>query len=460
MRPLHAAAAAGVALLAVLVYVNALHNPFVYDDYRLIVENTALQEFSSLQAILIRDITRPVVTLSYAMDAAVWGQAPFGYHLTSVLLHGVNVILVFAVGFVTTEDRRRQANQFIRASASPLIVGVVTALLFGLHPMMSQAVGYVSGRSEVLYGCFFLVAFLAGRHWMLHGGRGMWLVTVGSWLISMLAKESAVVFPLVLMAYDALVIDSTSGQRRRRYLTLSVPMLVLAATAGLWRLVVLQQFEYRGPSGDWRFALVAVDAFWRYVWLFAMPRDQTIFHALPIIGSPFEPRALADLAGVALLGFLIWRLRRVHSTVAFGLLWFALIMVPSSTLFALGIGEALAEHRAYVAGAGLLLTVGSAAGGFWSRLVDSPVRRLLAASVMVLYLAGLALQTVARNVIWSQPIELSKEAVRLAPTQATPRILVAEAYRHENRCAEAIPEYRAAIALDPRMEFSYPKLAG
>jgi len=160
-----------VALLAGLLYLNALWNPFVYDDYRLIVENSSILNLQDLPAIVYPYMTRPLVNLSYAVDAAVWGRQPFGFHLTSVLLHMLNVGLVLYVAWLTAEDRRRQRDQFLPATASSSVIAMATAILFAAHPLMTQAVGYISGRSEVLYAALFLLAFLSARHRMLRGGR-------------------------------------------------------------------------------------------------------------------------------------------------------------------------------------------------------------------------------------------------------------------------------------------------
>src|SRR6186997_3403735 len=80
------------ALLAGGVYLNALHNPFIYDDYRTIVTNSSIGSLANLRAIAWHDITRPLVNFSYAIDRAIWGSAPFGFHVGSVLLHMLNAI--------------------------------------------------------------------------------------------------------------------------------------------------------------------------------------------------------------------------------------------------------------------------------------------------------------------------------------------------------------------------------
>jgi len=69
----------------------------VYDDHRVILENYSIRDYSNLRALFLNDVFRPVVNISYALDYAFWGLQPFGYHLTSVLLHAMNVVLLFVL---------------------------------------------------------------------------------------------------------------------------------------------------------------------------------------------------------------------------------------------------------------------------------------------------------------------------------------------------------------------------
>src|SRR5262245_4028608 len=115
-------ACSGAALLAGLVYLNALTNPFVYDDYHTVVENPSIRQLSNVRSIVLHSVTRPVVNFSYALDRAVWGPTPYGFHVTSVLLHCLNVVLLFLVA--------RQLMQGIAGPAS-------AAFLFAVHPVMT-----------------------------------------------------------------------------------------------------------------------------------------------------------------------------------------------------------------------------------------------------------------------------------------------------------------------------------
>ena len=98
---------AGIAAIySGLIYLNALHNPYVYDDNRTVLNNTSIEDITNVRHIVFREMTRPVVNFTYALDRAIWPSQPFGHHTTSVLLHVVNVLLVFRLAWLATLDRR------------------------------------------------------------------------------------------------------------------------------------------------------------------------------------------------------------------------------------------------------------------------------------------------------------------------------------------------------------------
>src|SRR5438128_1712278 len=225
------------ALLAGLVYLNALHNPFVYDDYRTIVENVSVQSPGSFRAIVLHDITRPIVNLSYAADRALWGAQPFGFHVTSVLLHMLNVVLLYQLAWRFAEDLMSAST-----ARGPVVAGTA-AVLFAVHPMMTEAVGYISGRSEVLCATLFLLALMSGRRW-LRGDGAIWaLLSIGLWIVALASKEIAAMFPFVLACYDWLVAPGTHVQKRRRMLTVHLPIVTIALLSAVIRLAVFARVE-------------------------------------------------------------------------------------------------------------------------------------------------------------------------------------------------------------------------
>src|SRR3990172_3319573 len=193
-------------LLAALVYANALRNPFVYDDHRMVADNPSLRDLSNPLFVLVFQPFRPAVNLSYALDYAIWGLDPFGYHLTNLLLHCLNVALLFRLiaGIPGTEASSPRRAASLRPPGRG--VAALAAALFAVHPMGTESVGYVASRSGVLCASFALGSLLCfqgalacapgarRRLWLAGGLAGMALALV--------SKETAAMLPVALVLYD------------------------------------------------------------------------------------------------------------------------------------------------------------------------------------------------------------------------------------------------------------------
>ena len=373
--------AAGVAAAAAgAVYVNALRNPFVYDDYHTVVTNTSLERLGDLRAIVLHDVTRPLVNLSYTIDRSLSGASSFGFHLTNVLLHALNVGLLFAFarGLYAAYDRRVQdwSSQGGGSrggdgpqepgqidAGSPTLMAFAAAIVFAVHPMMTEAVGYVSGRSELLCATFFLLAMLAGRRWLRGDGHLWAAATLALWAGALMAKEIGAMFPFALAGYDALIMPAGDGARRRRWKTVHAPLIGLAIVGGFVRVAILTNLEApESAQIHWPLALVALDVVRRYAMLLVSPRNQTVFHAVPPLETAAGPAALLAVASIAVLLWFVWSVRSTAGIAAFGVLWFLLLLVPGATLTVFNQGEPMAEHRVYLASCGLFFAAGDGIG--------------------------------------------------------------------------------------------------
>lgn len=448
------------ALFSGLIYINALDNPFVYDDHRTVLQNRSIDDVWAVRTIVYREMTRPVVNYSYAVDRAIWGEGVFGFHLTSILLHVVNVLLLFQFARRVVEDQQARRAAPISPRISPPLVAFCTAAIFGLHPLMTEAVGYISGRSEVLCGTLFLGALLAMRRWMRGDGR-TWLVGgFGMWVAALLTKEIAAMWPLVLLAYDRLVVRDDPARARRRWWRVLAPMMGLTLLAGLVRLAVLLLVENPDATGViWRYALVEIEVAFRYFALLLSPSQLSVFHQ---VDEVFWPPAFLLVASVVWL--LVWvfgavRVRRLDGAITLGMLWFLLLLVPSAVLVMLNLGEPMAEHRVYLAAMGFFLAGGTAIGHLWALLNLRGARsRLVLRVALAAWLTVLGAVTVLRNEIWSDPVRLWLDAAEKAPDIWVPHVMLGSALQDQGAREEALAAYRRAIAVRSTEQAPYMKL--
>jgi Flp pilus assembly protein TadD len=383
-----------------------------------------------------------------------------GHHLTSVLLHVLNVLLLFQLAWVAVCDQRTHAPPGPMERVSPAVVAFLAASLFGLHPLMTEAVGYISGRSEVLYGAFFLLALLSARRWMRGEGRQWLALAIGLWAAALMSKEVAVFWPVIASLYDRYVLGSPEAEWRRRFWRVYMPLLGLTIAAGVARIGILVLLENPGSARlALQFIPVELVVWFKYLQLVFVPAGQTIFHQVDMIHSPFDLALLAAIAWLVVWLAVAWMLRRRHGLMALGMIWFVLLLIPSSMLVLLDLGEPMAEHRAYLSAAGVFLAVGGGLGWAWVFIDTRSTRaRLLLRALIAVWLTVTGGLTVLRNLVWSSPIHLWLDAVDKAPDVWVPHMLLGQALDEAGSTEQALAEYRMAIHLRPEEPTPYMKL--
>jgi len=460
--------AALAAVLALVAYANSLHGPFVFDDKHEIVENRSIESLRDPLAILrgngagvgLTDSSasplvsaRPFVNLSYAIDYARSGRDVFGYHVTNLVLHTANVLLLFLL-----------VRQLVRSASHDSIgpdtdgadlPAFLAASLFAVHPMMTEAVSYVSSRSELLVGLFFIGGVYAFRQ-AFENGR-IWLV--GGWsclVLGLGSKETAAMLPFVLFASD-LLLPSKSGWRSRLW-RIHIPLLSLVVVAGAvrgWRYVTFEQEV--GSLATWEHAALQLHVIVRYLSLLVWPRSQTIVPAISPIVSLRDARLVIAIVILTGIGALVFRARKTAPLVAFGMVWFALVLLPSSVLsLPEKIAQPMAEHRVYLASCGFCVATAGLALRLMNRQVVAARSRhaWVTVGTGVVLMVFLAL-TIARNRVWADAIDLWADAARKAPD-----IYIAQAnlgYEQwiAGNCDAAEAAYRRAMDLRPTQSDPY-----
>jgi hypothetical protein len=441
-------APAAAALLACLAYFNALNNPFVYDDHDTVVANPSLVDLSNVKFLFLYSRFRPIVNLSYAFDRWLWGYRPLGFHLTNLALHAVVIVLLYVW------VRRLLSDAGVGLGRGP---GAFTAAaLFAVHPMQTEAVAYVSGRSELLCGAWFLAALIVAREAIVRRSRRHGVLSIALGALAVASKEVALVLPALVLAYDWTLRPGEDDRRTRRLWSVFVPGFAVILVAGAYRALALR------TAGGWSSApllnlMTEAIVIWRYAGLLALPLGQSIMHSVHRVTSFGDPLAWVAVAGLAAVCLGAFAVRRRAPAVAFGIFWFPIVLAPSSSIVPLT--EGMAEHRVYLASAGIFIAI-AAVVGWWLDVRDparrSRLRAYAAASALIITV--LCVLTVMRNQIWADPVSLWAEATAHAEGMWEPHYALADALRERGHCGDAVPEYKKVVELSSAHRDAYVNL--
>jgi protein O-mannosyl-transferase len=417
-----------VLLAAVLAaYANALGAAFQFDDYRVIVDNPAVHSWSAWLASMPG--IRPLLKFSYLVN---WLAAadPLGFHLVNLLCHLANTTLVFLLC-------RRFAAQF-KTQADPATFAMLAALVFALHPVQTEAVTYVSGRSVSLMALFYLgamFAFVEGRA----NGRLLQYAFISPLLFAaaMLVKETAWTLPMALFLWERAGRQQPMNGSLR---ALRVHVLVLAVIA----VAILLNAHYRhllAVSLATRAPLENLGAQIHGVfYLITAPLLALQVNADPTVALDvpgWMPLAKgAVLAGLVSAGF--WQLRG-RPWLGFGLLWFFVHLLPTNSVLArLDIAN---DRQLYLALIGPALLLAKPLSCALSR------RKVFIASLLLSGVLGWA--TWQRNNVYASEIAFWEDTAAASPHKARVWNNLGFAYQAAGRITEAGAAYKQAVTLDP-----------
>jgi tetratricopeptide (TPR) repeat protein len=424
------ACAAAIALIAA-AYGNSIDNDFHFDDAHVIESNLFLRSLSNVPRFFTDANTfsslpqnatyRPLVTLSLALDYAIGrGLAPRVFHRTQIALLLITGAML--VAFFTTLTRSRWLALF-------------AATLFCVHTANTETMNLMSARSELLSTIALLASFLLFVHSAVARRALLYLVPLA---IGALAKAPLVVFAPLLYLYVRLY----EKQPPRRAFRLILPSLLL----GIALLVFLNamnspQWQSGGRSA-WHYTITQPFVWLHYARLFFLPVGLTADTDWRPFERWYDTRAMAGYAFLALFVFAIrhtWR-REQMKPVAFGLAWFAIALLPTSSVFPLA--EVANEHRIFFAYIGAVIAFTA-----WMAAHRVP-RPALAAGALVLLWAH-AIGTHQRNEIWKTDATLWADVVAKSPANGRAWMNYGLTQMARGRYVDAKQSFGRAAALTP-----------
>ena len=389
-------------LLAFATYANSLLNGFIYDDSQQILGNPYVHSFRHVREIFTTSVWsfqgaegvlsyyRPLMTFGYMLCWRLFGSVPLGYHIVSVVMNAVIVLLVFFVGRRLFRDD---------------VVAFAAATIFALHPVHTESVAWVAGVTDLELTLFYLLTFWLFLDISRVGRPRIWLryiLMMASFGLALLSKEQAATLPVLATVYEHFYredrAETTSYQKFSRYgvlwVTVGVYIFVRAHLLG----ALLPGNRHESIS-YYEVLLSASSLFGKYVGKLLWPVHLALFYDIHKSISLFQPAVILGLASLFVCCLLI-RWTGMQRPASFAVVWFVLTLAPVLNMRWM-ISNVFAERYLYLPSVGFSWLAAYGVRKLWLLLDLRPAvwRGALACSLGALGIVCVML-TVRQNSVW------------------------------------------------------------
>jgi tetratricopeptide (TPR) repeat protein len=448
---------AAIALATVVAFLPVLQNAFVaWDDDRNFVENPHFRGLGLAQLHWMWTTFHmghyvPLSWMTLGLDFELWGMNPAGYHLTSLVLHAANAVLVYfiarwlldAVGAANLGQPPANKRSTAIAPAA-----AAAALLFALHPLRVESVAWATERRDVLSGFFYfssILVYLRSRS-RDRGARGYWIAVLlfGCALLSKATSMSLPAVLLILNVYPLRRIGAGAGwtteSARRVYREIAPFGLLAVAVAGL-SIVALHPPTQLGFA-----AKLAVSAYCLifYLWKTVVPVGLAPLYEMPQHVDPVAIRFLLSGVVVICLFTAAFLVRRRLPGVTAALATFCVVTLPMLGVVQNG-PQIAADRYTYLAAPAIAILAG--AGLLWLRQ-RLPMSTAAGAAAIVLALAAL---TWEQCQVWHDSKTLWTRVLDVDDASPTAHSALSNVLYRENRVTEAVAHSERAVAIAPNL---------
>ncbi len=418
--------------LAWVAYSPAINGGYVFDDITLTFRSDP--NFAARGATDVVRGVRPLVELSHWAVYQLTDGRPFLHHLLSVLVHAASSVLL---GYILL----RLLTLVGAVSRSTPWIAALGAGIFLLHPANTEAVAYITSRSEVLSVFFYLAAlavFLERNEPPVSWRRA--IAVLALFVLALLSKEHSLTLPIALVMLDLWIYRQSPAGLLRNGWRLYGLMLAGAAMGALLVAKVLQGAVTAGfgmkDLSWWEYLLTQGRAIVLYLRLFLLPVGQNGDYLFPISHTPLEYGAIFYWAALiaAAIAALIYRKRA--PLVSLGFLLFLVLLLPTSSI--LPIQDAAVERRVYLSSIGLLI----ATAGFLRR-IELPLSTLRYAGLALLLV--LTIGTFQRSEVWASHDAFWNDVLAKNPDSWRANVQVGLTALESGRCQEALERFEKAL---------------
>jgi protein O-mannosyl-transferase len=439
----------GLAVVTLAVYSSAIFHPFVnYDDNVYVWENHHVQEGISVStltwAMTAMDAANwhPITWISHALDCQFYGLNPHGHHLTSILLHAINVALLFLILQWGTGATWRSA---------------MVASLFALHPLNVESVAWVAERKNVLSTFFFFLTLAAYGRYARRPSWDRYALVAIVFAMGLAAKPMLVTLPFVLLLLDywplARIKDWTEPSANAqaswpRLVLEKLPLLGLSAASSVITMIAQEGAVRQFATFPMRLGN-AVYSYAKYILKIFWPVNLAVIYPHPLSKlSQFS--VAASVVFLIVISVLVWRRRRQYPFAIVSWLWFFGTLVPVIGIVQVG-DQGMADRYMYIPAIGIFVAF---VWGFsqwmtaqaWFSHPWGPIGLKAAAAIL---LAALSLVTIHQIGYWRDPMDLWAHTLAITEDNFVAEDHLGGLLVREGRVDEANRLFEAAARVAP-----------
>ncbi|MCX5687277.1 MAG: tetratricopeptide repeat protein [Candidatus Omnitrophica bacterium] len=424
-----------IIFLGFLVYANSLNGKFIWDDDALIKDNVNIRSLHNMENFFVNDSTniakpifyRPFQMITYAADYSVWKLNFRGYHLTSILLHILTALLLYWLVSILCKDA---------------FIALLASMFFVVHPVHTEAVAYISGRSDSLAGIFMLLSFIFYIKRVYAGKISFYILMILSYIGALLSRETTLILPLLLLAYHCVFKEKI---RLKDFFTFLIVSFIYIALI-IFILPPVNSYTTFFQRLPGFFVAVA-----SYIRLLILPFWLHMGYGIKLFNLT-DPKAIAGIIALVFLLFYVLKNKNRKRIIVFSILWFLIALLPVSNLYP--VNAYMSEHWLYIPSVGFFMILSGSLSSVYR------IKRFHAAGMALIIglLVFYSYLTIKQNKYWRTPVDFYNKTIKYAPDDWRLYVNLGNAYINIGKNEKAVASYKKALAVNPNASPVYISL--
>ena len=445
-----------ISLFSILLYLNATYGKFVYDDFKIIVENCFIKEWKYFPKIFTQDYFtisgemsyRPIVTISYFIDYAIWRLNPFGFHLANVILHTINTVLFYRLLCTVLHN-----NKII----------LLSILFFVTHPILLETVNAVGYREDLLSATFLLVSliYFIKSDGLLYKKSSQkarfplyYAISLVAYVCALFSKEMAITLPALMILFPVFSNQKVWSGLVKRFKGIYVGYIAISISYLIIRFIVCSNPALKAayqPGGFCVNTFTMIKILASYVKLSFSPLNLNADYVVPLVMSPREGSFILSITFLISIFIVFAILCKTRNMFACWMAWFFITLLPVMNI--LPIGNIMAERYLYIPVMGFCVVKGILIYLITDRTLSPhaiPLRRIVQLGLVILMIGGYGFSIIWKNGDWRDELTLWTKTILRSPNSHRAHCNLGNVYMESGLTERAYMEYQTALNINPK----------